>query len=116
MVLKAVIVALAFAALTAVPAAGAAGHGCPPPGRGQGPKNDRSLPIGPTTARNMTCRAVHAAIRAGTVSFHGNCFGGPGGEPCHSSFKTPGFRCSAPKLGTFVCLARRRRFRFDWTE
>jgi hypothetical protein len=114
--LRSVLVAVVVAGLAAVPAARATGHGCPPPGRGQGPKNDRSLPIGPITARNMTCRAVHAAIRVGSVSFRGGCFGGPNKPPCRTYFKTPGFRCSAPRLGTFVCVAPGRRFKFDWTE
>lgn len=89
---------------------------CPAPAAGQGPKNDRSLPIGDVTAGHMSCDAVHRAIRRGSFSVHGACFGIPGVGPCRSTFKTQGFRCTAPSLGTFRCKGAARRFSFGWSE
>ena len=89
---------------------------CPAPAPGQGPKNDRSLPIGALVARNMSCSAARTAIRRGSFSVHGACFGIPSATPCRSSFKTPGFRCMAPTLGMFRCTAHLRRFSFGWGE
>lgn len=81
---------------------------------GDGPRNDRSLPIGHVTARNMTCRAAHAAIRNGMFTEHG-CFLGPNSR-CETHFKTLGFRCTAPRLGAFRCIGHARRFSFAWSE
>jgi hypothetical protein len=102
-----------------VPAAGATGASavavhCTPPG--QGPSNDASLPIGLLTADNMSCRAAREAIRRGTFTVHGGCFGGPNAPPCHTRFTTRGFRCTAPRLGDIRCTDRARRFSFAWGE
>jgi hypothetical protein len=90
---------------------------CRPPAQGEGPKNDPSLPIGLLRAHNMSCRAARAAIRRGSFTTRGGCFGaGPGSPPCQTFFRTPGFRCRAPDLGDFRCTDGGRRFRFAWGE
>jgi hypothetical protein len=95
--------------------AGATVH-CTPPGNGQGPKNDASLPIGLLDVQNMSCHAARGAIRAGTFIVHGGCFGVARPGPCRTFFRTPGFRCRAPELGDFHCTNRARRFNFAWGE
>jgi hypothetical protein len=108
------IVAAVLVALTAGPASSAASAQCGAQRMGQGPSNDRSLPIGHVVATNMSCRAAHAAIRNGTFNEHG-CFLGPNSR-CETHFKTRGFRCTAPRLGAFRCVGHARRFSFAWSE
>lgn len=111
------VAALALALAVAPGAAGSAAVAhCPSPAPGYGPKNDPSLPIGDVTTHAMSCSAARTAIRKGSFSVHGSCFGIPGSGPCRSTFTTPGFHCNAAKLGTVRCSARARRFSFGWSE
>lgn len=112
------LIALLLAALVigAATASGATTQHCREPAQGQGPRNDRSLPIGNVTARGMSCSAARTAIRKGMFTLRGGCFAGPHQPPCLSSFTTPGFRCTAPRLGLIRCVANARRFRFGWSE
>ena len=117
-VLSASIVA-AILAVSATAASGATSVHCHAPAQGQGPKNDRSLPIGNVTARGISCRAARSAIRRGTFKLRGGCFRGPNLPPCRSSFATRGFHCTAPRLGLIRCTGRAhpaRRFSFAWGE
>jgi hypothetical protein len=81
-----------------------------------GPKNDRSLPIGGLSVRNMTCSTADAAIARGTFAVHGSCFGAPGNAPCRATFRTAGFRCAQPSSGRIRCAVGRRVFEFGWGE
>ena len=71
------------AALTVVAASASAGplRYCwtPSPNANQGPRDDREVPFGALTARNITCLAARAAIRNGYLA------SGP--------FHTRGFSC-----------------------
>jgi hypothetical protein len=109
------VAALGGAVPVAAAGAGATVH-CTPPGNGQGPRNDASLPIGLLSVQHMSCHAARSAIRAGTFIIHGGCFGPTRPEPCRTYFRTPGFRCRAPHLGNFHCTDRARRFDFAWGE
>lgn len=77
---------------------------------GYGPRNDRSLPIGGVSVRNMSCSAGLHAISIGRL----------GHRP---PFATPGFGCYALKvyhvgnltLGADIrCVRGTKAFRFSW--
>ena len=75
---------------------------------GHGPRNDRNVPIGGVSVRNMTCPAGLHAISVGDLS---------------RSFRTPGFHCYALKIyrmngltmgADIRCVHGSQAFRFSW--
>jgi len=80
----------------------------PSPNANAGPRDDRSVPFGSVTTRNMTCAAALTAIRLGHIN---------------PRFHTPGFGCTVVKryassgttLGEILhCASGSRRFQWQW--
>lgn len=106
--LIAVLIAVLAVGLAAA-SASANVHGCYFP-YGHGPKNDRRVPLGHVSVRNMSCSAALRAISNGTFVGRGN-------------LRTKGFSCRVLKsyygggvqTGADVrCTHASKAFRFSW--
>jgi hypothetical protein len=104
------LLALALLSVCAVPSV-AKGRSCHYT-YGNGPRNDRSVPLGGVTVRHMSCSSALHAIS------HGKLVGGSQG------LRTHGFGCRALKTShvgnettgqVIRCRAGRRTFRFSWS-